>query len=167
MKHWDVIIELLSDRNHAVCAEIGVWKGDFAIKLLAHLPGIRSYQCVDPWVEFDGASAAQRGRFKGAYSMCMKQLEKFQHKVDVLRMTSKQAAPLFEPNYFDFVYIDAYHVREAVKEDIQLWLPKVKPGGILAGHDYIKRKFFGVIEAVDELLPNAQIKDHVWWIERN
>lgn len=63
---------------------------------------------------------------------------------------------------FDFVFIDAAHDYESVKADIEAWRPKVKSGGILAGHDYCK-SWPGVMEAVDELIPNRQIIKNVWW----
>jgi predicted O-methyltransferase YrrM len=71
-------------------------------------------------------------------------------------MTSEEAAEAFEARSLDFVYIDAQHHYEAVKRDIALWWPKVKPGGILAGHDYLdgtrEQSEFGVKSAVDEFV---------------
>ena len=53
-------------------------------------------------------------------------------------MTSEQAADVMPDNMLDFYYIDADHRYEAVKQDIDLWLPKVKSGGIFCGHDYVQ-----------------------------
>ena len=161
MKHWHAVIDLLRDRRHEKCVEVGVWKGDFTVRLLNALPDIKSYWCIDPWAEYSGASRSQRGNFSSAYVKCQKRLEAWHHKASILRMTSREASKLFKPNSLDFGFIDADHRYEFAKEDIELWLPKVKDGGILAGHDYLKRSdrgyVFGVIEAVDELLPTAQI----------
>lgn len=52
------------------------------------------------------------------------------------QMISVEAAKLFQDKYFDFVFIDASHEYELLKEDIQAWAPKVKTGGIIAGDDY-------------------------------
>jgi hypothetical protein len=49
---------------------------------------------------------------------------------------------LFEDNSLDFVYIDANHTYEGVKEDIKYWYPKVKPGGLLLGHDYLPNDMY-------------------------
>lgn len=62
----------------------------------------------------------------------------------------------------DFCFIDAAHDYDNVKRDIQAWRPKVKPGGILAGHDYCA-SWPGVKEAVDELIPDRQLTKSVWW----
>ena len=64
-------------------------------------------------------------------------------------MISIEASKLYEDNSLDFVFIDASHEYEDVKADILSWLPKVKIGGILAGHDY--NTFEGVNRAVDEI----------------
>jgi hypothetical protein len=49
------------------------------------------------------------------------------------------------------VYIDANHTHEEVKKDIQAWLPKIKKGGIISGHDY--GGWEGVTQAVNEAFP--------------
>jgi hypothetical protein len=63
------------------------------------------------------------------------------------------AASLIAPESLDFVYIDASHDYESVKQDLACWWPKVKFGGMFAGHDYFEHYEyvkFGIIEAVDE-----------------
>ena len=54
-----------------------------------------------------------------------------------LRESSLQAAASFADGTVDFCFIDGDHSYEAVKQDIMAWLPKVRPQGILAGHDYL------------------------------
>lgn len=53
-----------------------------------------------------------------------------------LKCESSEAAARFPDGFADFVFIDANHTREFVRRDIDAWLPKIKPGGIIAGHDY-------------------------------
>lgn len=52
----------------------------------------------------------------------------------------------------DFVFIDADHSYDAVRDDILEWSKKVRPGGIVSGHDYYEnsRGLLGVVRAVDE-----------------
>jgi predicted O-methyltransferase YrrM len=52
-------------------------------------------------------------------------------------MRTDEAYKLFEDESIDFLFIDADHSFEAVKKDLKLWYPKVKTGGIIAGHDYM------------------------------
>jgi Methyltransferase domain len=51
----------------------------------------------------------------------------------------------------DVVFIDAGHERAEVVADIRHWRPQLKPGGLLAGHDYLMPNHPGVVEAVDEM----------------
>jgi predicted O-methyltransferase YrrM len=78
-----------------------------------------------------------------------------------IKATSKAAARKFKAESLDVVFIDLTHTYEAVKEDIKLWLPKVKKGGYIAGDDY-HENWKGVIQAVDELLPHATFIDDCW-----
>ena len=61
------------------------------------------------------------------------------------------------------VYLDASHFYEDVKRDIEIWLPLVKKGGIIGGHDYAGGRFAGVKKAVNEKFPLInKLEDSVW-----
>jgi predicted O-methyltransferase YrrM len=64
----------------------------------------------------------------------------------------------FEDSSLDFVYIDANHTYEAATEDIREWSKKVRPGGIVAGHDYVNTEGYGVIQAIHEHIQEKGIK---------
>ena len=66
---------------------------------------------------------------------------------------SWDAANYFPDKSLDFVFIDACHEYESVKKDILAWMPKIKEGGILSGHDY-GQGFPGVKQSVDEIFGN-------------
>ena len=74
---------------------------------------------------------------------------------------SGMSVDLFEDNSLDFVFIDASHEYEDVKNDILAWLPKVKRGGILAGHDYYVNQdwFSGVKKAVNEIFSDFETSE--------
>jgi len=73
--------------------------------------------------------------------------------IEYIKKYSKDAVVMFEDNSIDVVYIDGDHEYESVKQDITLWLPKVKVGGLICGHDHNEHpQHAGVIKAVDELL---------------
>ena len=65
----------------------------------------------------------------------------------------------------DFVYLDARHDYRSVVEDICSWFPLVTPGGILAGHDYIRSRYlhntlFTVRQAVDKFVFDLSLQLH-------
>lgn len=72
-----------------------------------------------------------------------------------IKLSSRVAHRLFEDNSISFLFIDADHSYEGVLEDIELWLPKVAEGGVIAGHDY---DWTGVKKAVDEKFAGKEIK---------
>ena len=78
-----------------------------------------------------------------------------------IRGLSSEAVSQFEDESLDVVFIDLTHTYESVKENINLWLPKVKSGGILSGHDY-EDSWPGVVKAVDEMLPKRTIMENCW-----
>lgn len=69
----------------------------------------------------------------------------------------------------DFVFIDADHSVEGVFEDILNWVPKIKPGGFLVGHDWnMDSVKIGVMQAFGEMGWQQALQfedDHVWWVE--
>ena len=83
----------------------------------------------------------------------------------ILRMYSHEAALCFPDGFFDYVYIDADHTYAAVCQDIATWYPKVRSGGILAGHDFLHHTVpqtgvaFGVVEAVTEFVPANNLQE--------
>jgi predicted O-methyltransferase YrrM len=72
-----------------------------------------------------------------------------EREVRLLVMSSQQAAQLFADGSLDFVFIDAAHGFDDVRADLACWWPKIRPGGLLAGHDY-NADWPGVVRAVDE-----------------
>jgi hypothetical protein len=68
--------------------------------------------------------------------------------VRVLCDVSHDAVARVPLDSLDWVYVDADHSEEGCLQDLQLWGARVKPGGIIAGHDYSSLGGMGVIEAV-------------------
>jgi hypothetical protein len=138
--------------------EVGVLRGDHSVDLLQRWAG-KCLHSVDPWRPFSPEvyrdnDNRDKDEQEQLYQETCAKLSGFGSRSNVLRMTSAEAAVLFRPGQLDFVYIDAQHHYEAVKEDIELWYPKLTRGGILAGHDYLDGSLsngeFGVKRAVDE-----------------
>jgi cephalosporin hydroxylase len=81
-------------------------------------------------------------------------------KFSVLYEDSTDASKEFENKSLDFVFIDANHLYECVLQDIKAWLPKIKDGGIIAGHDY-SGAYPGVEQAVSEIFGDKVDKNYI------
>ncbi len=71
----------------------------------------------------------------------------------------------FEDNSIDFIYIDGDHSYAGVKRDVELFIPKVKNGGFIGGHDYDHQEWMGVCDGVDDALhvkPTKTYLDMIW-----
>jgi len=86
--------------------------------------------------------------------------------VHVIQSDSSQAAARFENQTFDLIFIDGDHSYQGVKADILAWKSKLKPSGIIAGHDYLPGIWDEVCQAVNEILPHRQIlpESVIWYV---
>jgi tetratricopeptide (TPR) repeat protein len=147
--------------------EIGVQRGNFSELLLRQWRGGLLYS-VDPWREFRAADYADVANVSQAhhdefYRTAIQRLMPFQHRSVIWRMTSKEASGLVRDQALDFCYLDGDHSLQGVREDIRLWYPKIKAGGILGGHDYIPDGahavgVFGVRSAVREFVEASRLR---------
>jgi glycosyltransferase involved in cell wall biosynthesis len=154
-------------------AEIGVAFGGHAEDILRKTKVERLYG-IDPFAHipgYDDPMNLPQNEFDALHTFTKKRLSNFGNRYVHIRKTSAEAAKLIENN-LDFVYIDADHSYEGVKDDLSIWYSKVREGGIIGGHDYDHVNFPGVKKAVDELFGPSGSKIHeegtgVWWAEKN
>lgn len=174
LKRWDVLIRECKKSEYRIGAEIGVWKGVTSIQLLKNLPNLFLH-LVDPWVmtpEFkesvEPTRLIARTDLEEDYKKVMESTREYDDRVNVMRMTSTEASKRFEDESLDFVFIDANHLYEHVKQDIECWYPKVRKGGMVSGHDYISGwEREGVIRAVNEFFEADEVYvDSIVWYMR-
>ena len=120
--------------------------------------------CVDAWKN----GWNEQAKASNTTEMAETKFDEVAHKypcIEKHKSDSKSASDEFEDGSLDFVYIDANHTYESVKSDIEAWLPKVRKGGIISGHDYL-RCWEGVIHAVNEKFgkPDKIFKDSSWLV---
>ena len=127
-------------------AEIGVQRAYFAHELLSRCPGITSYLGVDLWVtqaSYDDGANVDNSTQGRIYEEARERLKPFGDRWRLWRQDSISAAAQVPDGSIDFVYLDARHDYRSVQDDILAWAPKVRAGGILAGHDYIDASEIG------------------------
>ena len=124
-------------------AEIGVYLGYYSGVLLDNIPDLELL-CVDSW---DKHTWRER-----AYPVAVEVLSRYAG-AKILRGSSMNIVKTVLSESLDFVFIDADHSYQSVKNDIQEWSKKVRHGGIVSGHDYLLgRQTVQVIQAVDEYI---------------
>lgn len=131
--------ELLSQLGLTqVGCEIGVFEADYAVALLRTWRGQLLY-LVDPWCNLPDYLDSWNGtdlEMQQRYDFALSRLAPFDGRYRILRMVSDKAALGIPDAALDFVYIDANHAYAHVRCDLHAWYPKVRAGGVLAGHDY-------------------------------
>lgn len=130
-------------------AEVGVFDGRYAEILCQEIPGLKLL-AVDRWISWRGRSLP----------IAEARLKPF--NVTIIRSTSMEAVKDVPDESLDFVFIDADHDYEFVRDDVREWAKKVRTGGIVSGHDYYitPKGNNGVVNAVDEY-----IKEHGYKLE--
>ena len=143
-----------------ICAEVGVFKGEFSQYILKRKPS--QLHLIDPWESITEMPlrcyAKPQEEMDKMYESVCKLFEK-QNCVYLERGYSEPVSKKYDDCFFDWVYIDANHSYEYVKQDLALWYPKVKIGGWLCGDDYRKndRMKWGVVEAVQEFVTEREM----------
>jgi hypothetical protein len=156
---WHAVAAVMAKRP-VIGAEIGVDRGAMSKELFRRIPNLKLYM-IDIWSDeaYQGAgndSASEKGRkrytqqWKNNMEAARRAVKK--RNAVIIRGDSVENASQVQDGELDFCFIDGDHSYDGCMRDIIAWLPKVRPGGVLCGHDYElkpKRKF-GVRQAVDE-----------------
>jgi hypothetical protein len=159
-------------------AEIGVYKGDMARRLLFH-PNL-ALTMVDHWGEVVSESYKASGdeyalhtpeEWEAVKEKALSKVSWAKDRVRVYQGTSEGAAEYYSKEEFDVVFIDGDHSYEQTKKDIEAWWDMVAEGGYLGGHDYRDDKNYGVIQAVDEFVVNHQLtlekgENLTWFVKK-
>ncbi len=153
---------LWRELDFKVGAEIGVEQGRFSEEIFRDNPDVHLF-CVDPWRAYsrykDHVSQSKLDRF---FEEAQERLKG--KNATFVRKTSMEAVEDFADESLDFVFIDGNHHFDFVTPDIIYWSRKVRPGGIVSGHDYRhegKEKPplpFHVIQAIHAYTDAHQIK---------
>ena len=131
----DNLPELFNELGFVEGVEMGVERGVYAEILCKGIPDLHLY-CVDSWLAYSGyrehVSQSKMDRF---FEQTKERLAPY--NVTYVRKLSVDAAKDFEDNSLDFVYIDGNHQFPYIADDLFIWSQKVRPGGIVSGHDYV------------------------------
>jgi hypothetical protein len=165
----DVFLELINKLNLKVGCEIGVYEGDYSQKILN--TKLDKLYLIDAWKHLDGYDDVSNHNDEYFEQMLnrvknkvAKKVAKYVDRVEIIRGLSDVSADNFSYNSLDFIYIDADHSYLGAKSDIERWYDKVRPGGVVSGHNYVNGTLpqgdFGVKRAVDEFVSKNNLILH-------
>lgn len=160
----DDLAQLFRHLDCRMGAEIGTERGLYAETICKTNPQLNLY-CVDPYKAYKGyREHKSQNKLNGFFEEALARL--MNYDVTFIRKLSVEAAAGFKDNSLDFVYIDGNHSLLHVIQDLCYWVPKVRHGGIVAGHDFIRRNHTGyamhVVQAVHAYTDSYGIKD--WYV---
>ena len=134
---------LFSDLGYKKGAEIGVRMGEHAKDMFDCNPDLELF-LVDTWEAYARITQEKQDRY---YRRCLSNM--IGYKATILKMTSMEALKEVPDESLDFVYIDGNHEFDYAMMDLIMWSKKVRPGGIVAGHDYYAFYQSGIVAAVN------------------
>lgn len=157
--HW--LADMVKTNSFTTGAEVGAAIGITTKHLLDNCPSLKVLTIVDLWEPVPGSSNFDRPDMEQVFR------SKFENekRIIILKGISWEVPTVLSDESFDFVFIDASHDYQSVLNDIVAWMPKIKSGGILCGHDL---HFPGVRQALEELFEGNYQEtgiDNVWYVQ--
>ena len=173
-RRWTAILKRLPKDKKIEVAEIGIWIGLLSKHLLKYRPLMRLYM-VDRWSVYSdkeraGDEAGKMTRydqkvFDNAEKLAMAETEKYKKRRVVIKSDSAEAAKKIKDKSLFLAFLDGDHSEEGLTRDIEAWLPKIKKGGWISGHDYTRKGVYRAVQkffSVDEIELDA---DRTWFVK--
>jgi len=163
---WHDLGHLLNALDCKLGVEVGVYRGRFTATLAKRTPKMQLIG-VDAWKVYPGyKDYVETDLETEAYADAVRRTQGYPN-VKLMNAWSVDASKTFQDESIDYIFIDCNHTYEWVVEDLKAWVPKVRQGGIVMGHDYfvMKKLNFGVIQAVNGWVETHFIKHLFTWAD--
>jgi len=167
MGRAQTLTEIVKAESWTRGAELGVWKGATTKHLLKHVPELVMIG-VDRWKPMPG-TMQNRETGEAPYTIGDMQVARndargvwlrFKQRLFIMEMDTVAAAQHIKPASLDFVFVDADHATEAVVADVTAWLPKIRRGGAMLGHDLNWPSVQRALQRLD--LAWDELPDNIW-----
>jgi predicted O-methyltransferase YrrM len=163
--------DMVNKFDDAIFVEIGSYQGKSTVFMAENIKDKKKnikFYAIDP-LDGSGDPVLSPG-YHNTQKIYFTNIEPVKKYINTLIGYSFEKVDFFEDNSLDFVFIDGDHTYDGISRDINDWWPKIKPEGILAGHDY-QYEWEGavdVVKAVDDFFPNATIllDQECWFIQK-
>lgn len=161
----ELIKDYLIGKENLTGIQIGSYAGESTVMFIESNSFRRLYT-VDPWEEnYDPNDISGDSDILLAEKVFDAKF-KYNPIIEKIKAKSTDVADRFEDESIDFIYIDGNHQYEMVKQDLENYVPKIKKGGIIAGHDYGGHKHTeGTKQAINEFFgkePEKVYEDCSW-----
>jgi hypothetical protein len=136
---FDLWADFISENELRSVAEIGVYRGNFAARILASAAVIDSYTMIDPWRFIPSWNKPANNSdlyFEECFNSTLKATSFAAAKLRILRGTTVEVISRIPDASLDFVYIDGDHTLKGIAIDLISIYPKIKDGGWIAGDDF-------------------------------
>jgi hypothetical protein len=164
------VLTMLGYSHGTTMVEIGVNRGHYSSLMLAQWAG-ENYLMIDPWVPqamaeyVDVANLNSQDEHDEVFKEALRNTASHGSRAIILRNTSTNIARQMVESTVDVVYIDGLHHYQGVWDDMTAWWPILRPGGLMAGHDYMHEvdgagTIFTVKPAVDEFARKMNLLVH-------
>jgi predicted O-methyltransferase YrrM len=155
--------------HKGIFVEIGTWKGMSIVYMARKIKetgkniqlfGIDTFLGTDEDYMLMEDEDLKSGNL---YLEYLRTIEPYKDIINTIVGDSHVVFDQFRDNSIDFLFIDGDHRYQGINTDLDLWLPKVKTGGIISGHDYEKSATCGVKDAVDEHFNKVGVMGRCWF----
>jgi len=155
-------------KNNQVIFEVGCLRGRTTRALGDNCSGM--IFAIDP---FKGDYFCDNGQFhdhfgEDVYHQFLSSVKDLIKNFKVIHLRTTLPELIRKPEKIqepDFIFLDGDHRYPVVKEDIQISKRFIKPGGIIAGHDYDNQTWPGVKQAVNEEFEHVELVETIWWVK--
>lgn len=153
MNRAEWLVSVINERGYTSGIELGVKAGATLEHLLENCPSLKMYG-VDLWNVTPGYEDWDHVDNK---SLAQSVQKRFGDRLSLIEDCTWDSADMFPDKYLDFVFVDGDHRTESVLKDLKAWLPKIKKGGMISGHDI---GWSSVRSAVEHKIPDYQRAGH-------
>jgi hypothetical protein len=179
------MVKKVNSGSHFV--EVGCWRGRSSVFMAVEIINSKKdikFDCIDPFYfekyYKEGLNQYQQNPYyvdnyelNEVYEEFLNNIDPVKHVINHIKDFSTIASKTYKNNSIDFVFLDGNHLYKSVVADIEHWLPKIKIGGILSGHDYWDEGHYmyqeGVNKAVTEKFKDefTVTNEGCWYINKN
>lgn len=180
-KKWCDFLMLRVGDKKTIGAEIGVWEGEGSKDLLTKYKNTYLY-LVDWWQAtpeghsyFKGSKKISRlnqEQMDNAYKKALNNLKGFENRITIYKQESAEASKNVKDDSLDWIFFDGDHSEEGLTRDLINWVPKVKKGGWIGGHDWENKNTYGDVKTAVEKFFKDRIseieldRNTTWFIKK-